>query len=47
MIVSPASKMFEGDLVGCLLPLGPLDQRDHPVQEGVAGIRSDPHLDPV
>jgi hypothetical protein len=31
----------EGDLVGGLLPLGPLDQGDHPVDERLAGLLGD------
>ena len=37
----------ERDLVRRLLPLGALDQRDHPVQEGLARVRGDLHDDPV
>ena len=35
------------DLVRRLLPLGAFDQRDHPIEEGLAGIRRDAHDDPV
>ena len=35
------------DLVGCLLPLGAFDERDHPVQERLTRIGGHPHLDPV
>ena len=27
----------QGDLVGRLLPVGALDERDHPIEEGLAG----------
>ena len=37
----------ERDLVGRLLALGALDQRDHAVEEGLAGIGRDAHHDPV
>ena len=43
----PDQKNVERDLVGCLLPLGALDQPDHAVEEGGAGRGGDPHLDPV
>jgi hypothetical protein len=35
------------DFVGRLLPFGAFDQRDHTVEERVAGIGRDAHLDPV
>ena len=47
MIVSPASRMFERDLVRGLLALGALDEGDHPVDERLAGPRGDAHDDPV
>ena len=37
----------EGDLVGRLLPLGPLDEGDHLVEEALAPLGGDPHPDPV
>ena len=37
----------ERDLVGRLLALRALDQRDHAVEEGLARIGGDAHLDPV
>ena len=37
----------QGDLVGRLPARGALDQRDHPVDEGLARPRGDPHDDPV
>ena len=37
----------QGDLVGRLLPVGPLDQGDHAVEEGVAALRGDPDHDAV
>ena len=37
----------ERDLVGRLLPAGPLDQRDHPVDEALARLRGDHDDDPV
>ena len=37
----------ERDLVRRLLPARALDQRDHAVEEGLAGIRGDAHDDPV
>ena len=39
--VSPASRMFERDLVRRLAPLGALDERDHAVQERLAGLLRD------
>ena len=35
------------DLVRRLLADGPLDQRDHAIEERLAGIRRDPHANPV
>ena len=43
----PGQEDVEGDLVGGLLSLGALDQRDHAVEERVAGVRRDAHLDLV
>ena len=37
----------QGDLVGGLLPVGPLDQGDHAVEEGLAALGGDAHHDPV
>src|SRR5205823_8694144 len=37
----------ESDFVGRLMPLGALDQRDHTVQEGLAGVGGDPDDQPV
>jgi hypothetical protein len=37
----------QGDLVGRLAPLGALDERDHPVQEGLAGLLGDLDHDAV
>ena len=37
----------ERDLVRGLLAVGPLDERDHPVEEGVAPLGGDPDDDPV
>ncbi len=37
----------EGDLVGGALALRALDQGDHPVHEGLAGVAGDPDDDPV
>ena len=42
-----ASRIEQGDLVRRLLALGALDQGDHPVQERLARVRGDAHLDPV
>ena len=39
MIVRPASRMFERDLVRRLLAVGALHQRDHPVDEALARLR--------
>ncbi len=38
---------MQRDLVGRLLPRGALDERDHPVEEGLAGIGGDAHADAV
>ena len=35
----PGQQDRERDLVGRLLPRGALDQRDHPVEERLAGVR--------
>ena len=45
--VSAGQQDGERDLVRRLLPLGAFDQRDHAVEEGVAGRGGDAHLDPV
>src|SRR5260370_42395704 len=37
----------EGDFVGGLLPLGAFDERDHAVDEGLAGVGGDADLDLV
>ena len=37
----------QGDLVGRLLPDGPLDQGDHPVEEALPRLGRDPDDDPV
>ena len=37
----------QGDLVRGLLPVRPLDQGDHPVEEGLAALGRDAHDDPV
>ncbi len=34
----PSQKDIQRDLIGCLLPLGAFDQRDHPVEKGFARI---------
>ena len=47
MIVSVGEQDRQGDLVGGLLPRGALDEGDHPVDEGLAGLRRDLHDDPV
>ena len=47
MMVMPDEQDVERDLVGRLLPLGALDQRDHAVEEGRAGRGGDAHADPV
>ena len=47
MIVNFDEQQREGDLVRRLLPLGALDQPDHPVDEPLAGLDRDPDLDPV
>jgi len=38
---------IEGDLVGCLLPLGALDQVDHAIEEPFSRIGGDAHDQPV
>ena len=43
----PRQQDVERDLVRRLLPLGAFDQRDHPVEERLAGIGRDLHADPV
>ncbi len=43
----PREQDVERDLVGSLLPLGSLDEADHPVEEAVAGVGGDPHDEPV
>ena len=43
----PGEQDVERDLVGRLLPLGALDERDHAVEERLAGVGRDAHLDPV
>ena len=47
MIVSEASRMFSAISFGVFCRFGPLDQRDHPVDEGLAGLGRDLHDDPV
>ena len=47
MIVRPASRIERAISFGVLLALRPLDQRDHPVQEGLAGVGGDLDLEPV
>jgi hypothetical protein len=37
-IVRPASRIVQRDLVRRLLPLRALDERDHPVEEGLARV---------
>ena len=46
-MVSAASRMVEGDLVGRLLALGAFHHGDHAVEEGFAGIGGDAHHQPV
>ena len=41
--VRPDQQDVQRDLVRGLLPLGPFDQRDHPVEKAFAGFRRDPH----
>ena len=43
----PDEQDVERDLVGRLLPVGPLDEGDHPVEERLARLRRDPHDDAV
>ena len=43
----PDEQDVERDLVGRLLPLGALDQRDHAVEERLARVGRDPHDDLV
>ena len=43
----PGQQDVERDLVRRLLPLGPFDERDHPVEERLARIGRDLHPDPV
>ena len=43
----PGQQDVEGDLVGRLLAVGPLDQGDHAVDEALAGLGGDPHDDAV
>ena len=43
----PREEDVEGDLVRRLLPLGPLDELDHPVEERPAGLGRDLDDDPV
>ena len=43
----PREQDGERDLVGRLLTAGALHQRDHPVDEGLARVRGDPHDQPV
>src|SRR5664280_988774 len=43
----PGQQDVQGDLVGGLLAAGPLDQGDHPVEEGLARPGADPHHDAV
>ena len=38
---------FKGDFIRGLAPLGPLDQGNHPVQEGLAWIGGDPDDDRI
>ena len=45
--VRPASRMLSAISFGVLRRCGALDQRDHPVQEGVAGLLGDLDHDPV
>ena len=37
-MVRPASRIVSAISFGVLLPLGALDERDHPVEEGLAGL---------
>ena len=43
----PGQQDVEGDLVRRLLPVGPLDEGDHPVEERLARLRGDAHDDLV
>ena len=43
----PGEQDVQRDLVRRLAPLGALDQRDHPVQERLAGLLRDLDHDPV
>ena len=47
MMVSTARQDGQRDLVGRLLPVGPLDQGDHAIQEGVTALGGDADHDPV
>ena len=47
MIVSPDEQDRERDLVRRLLPRRAFDQRDHAVEEGLAGVRGDADDEPV
>ena len=47
MSVSAASRIVQRDLVRRLLPPRPFDQRDHAVEEGLAGIARHLYHDPV
>ena len=47
MRVSVGEQDRQGDLVGGLLARGALDEGDHPVDEGLAGLAGDSHDDPV
>ncbi len=46
-MVRPGQQDVERDFVRRLLPLGAFDQRDHAVEEGLAGIRGDADFDLV
>ncbi len=43
----PGEQDRQRDLVRGLLALGAFDERDHPVEEGLAGLRGDAHDDLV
>ena len=43
----PGQQNVERDLVRRLLPRGALDERNHPVEERLARVGGDAHLDPV
>ena len=47
MIVRPGEQDRQRDLVRGLLPVGALDERDHPVEERLARLGGDPHDDLV